>query len=103
MVGPSAGGTLTTLSFRLATYPYPHKPLLSAISRVVAVISLIVPLLMTPAALMLLLIWSMFQAQPFKAANLLDLLFSVAAVRCHIRNVKAEFDVGSYMGSAQQW
>ena len=39
-----------------------------------AVISLIVPLLMTPTPVMLVLIGPVLQAQPFKAANLLNLL-----------------------------
>ena len=90
---PSAGGSLTTLSFRLRHLSVStNHCLLSDISRVAAVISSIVPLLMTPTPLMLVLIGPVLQAQPFKAANLLDLLFPRScgsAVRCHIRNVKA--------------
>ena len=43
-----------------------------------AVISLMVPLLMTPTPVMLMLIGLVLQAQPFKAANLLDLLSFLA-------------------------
>ena len=91
---PSAGGSLTTLSFRLRHLSVStNHCLLSDISRVAAVISLIIlPLLMTPTPEMLVLIGLALQAQPFKAANLLDPLFLRSfgsAVRCHIRNVKA--------------